>query len=70
MTLPGFTAELTLNLRSNPYNLTEDSNRSNREERIIPQLPRILDCFCFKSLAYCCCRDPDGSWTCGASGQA
>jgi len=70
MTLPGFTAELTLNHSRNRYNATEDSDRLGGEDRIISQLPRILDCWCFKNLSYCCCKNDDGTWTCGKSGQA
>ena len=69
MTLPGFTAELTLNDKRHHYTLTEAFDLG-REDRIIPQLPRILDCWCFRNLSYCCCKNDDGTWTCGKSGQA
>jgi hypothetical protein len=33
-------------------------------------LPIILDCFCFRSFRYCCCKGPDGKLVCGASQSA
>ena len=70
MNMPGFTAEASLEPPGNRYNMTGDLSRLRRGETIIPQLPRILDCFCFRSMRYCCCRGADGQWTCGASMQA
>ncbi len=69
MNIPEFTAEASLDQTSNRYNMADPSrDRGNRDE-IIPQA-RILDCFCFRSGRYCCCRDEGGNWTCGASSSA
>jgi hypothetical protein len=69
MHLPGFTAEASLSKPSHRYEATRDSIMESKEA-VIPQLPIILDCFCFRSFRYCCCRGADGKLVCGASQSA
>jgi hypothetical protein len=59
MHLPGFTAEASLNKPSRGYEATRDSIMGSKEE-VIPQLPIILDCFCFRSFRYCFVRPAGG----------
>jgi hypothetical protein len=68
--MPGFTAEVSLRREDNSYRLIETANELRNQKGISPQLPRILDCFCFRSFRYCCCRGADGNYVCGASQSA
>ena len=70
MNIPGFTAEVSLRRNGNRHYLTESSNDVQHNKVVTPQLPRVLDCFCFRSWSYCCCRGEDGKWVCGASQSA
>lgn len=70
MKMPGFTAEASLRHDSNSYRLIETANELRNNKGISPQLPRILDCFCFRNFRYCCCKGPDGKLVCGASQSA
>ena len=65
MNLPGFTAESSLERGDNRYQLAEIANDLRKKRGIIPQKPIILDCFCFRSFSYCCCRGEDGKYVCG-----
>lgn len=69
MHLPGFTAEASLSKPSRRYEAIRDPIMGSKAE-VIPQLPIILDCFCFRSFRYCCCRGTDGNYVCGASQSA
>ena len=70
MNMPGFTAEASLGQTDDRYEPVLDTNRLENQRGITPQLPRVLNCFCFRSGRYCCCRGDDGKLVCGATLQA
>jgi hypothetical protein len=67
---PGFTAEASLRQEDNRYQLTGTGKDLRNNKGISPQLPIILDCFCFRNFRFCCCRGEDGKLVCGASQSA
>ncbi len=66
MTIPGFTAEASLEQTTSRHQMTTDSRKS-QYGRVIPQAKIILDGFCIGNGRFCCFRGPDGKWTCGAT---
>jgi len=69
MKIPEFTAEMSLSRNTERYTARLDPRNLPDGKSIVPQR-RILDCFCFRNWSYCCCRNEDGTWTCGKSMQA
>ena len=66
MNIPGFTAEASLRQGSDRHIAPKALEITPSEKVIVPQA-RILNCFCFRSGRYCCCRGADGTWACGAT---
>ena len=69
MRMPGFHAEASLRQTEYRYRMEAAHGRREGDGNVIPQAPRILDCFCLPSMRFCCCRN-NGKWVCGASSQA